>query len=145
MTTSPRSIRELTPEWWTKWLEGVRWADQDTRNVLTGQTGVRSRELFRVTAPFPCTWRIICGCRAAAPLNFPLALRLVLDIGLGSFTTTAPFDIAFNAIFNFEIPAQSVIAFVQLNDTVQADDQFVFGAGIAPNISPFVYPVPSRR
>lgn len=141
MTTSPRNLRELTPQWWTKWLEGVRWADQDAQNVVVGQVNPQSRELFRVTAPFPCTWRVICGCQAAAPLNFPLAVRLVLDIGIGSFTTEAPFDIAFNAIFNFEIPAQTVIGRVRVQDTVQANDRFVFGAGIAPNISPFVYPV----
>lgn len=142
MTTAPRNLHELTPQWWEKWLEGVRWADQDSQNVVVGQVNPTSRELFRVTAPFPCTWRIICGAQASAPLNFGLSLRLVLDIGIGSFITEAPLDIAFNATFNFEIPAQSVIGRMRVQDTVQAVDRFVFGAGIAPNVAPFVYPIP---
>lgn len=137
----PRKIEHASKAWWGKWLETVRWADQSAQNVIVGQADVRSSELFRVTAPFPTTWRIICGAQAGAAGNFGLPLRLVVNIGIGSFTTEANFDIAFNGTFNFELPGQHLSAFMRVNDVVVAVDRFVFGAGIAPNSAPFVYPI----
>jgi hypothetical protein len=123
---------------WRKWDENVRWADQHTVPVLVGAAGVESRELFRVIAPFPCTWRIIVGCQTTNIVNVGLALRLVLTIGLGAFTTEALFDIAFNAVFSFVVPASQLSGRIRVNDVVVGAGNFVFGAGTAPEISPFV-------
>lgn len=137
----PRKVEQANQAWFGKWLETVRWADQNAQDVALAQAGVRSAELFRVTAPFPCTWRIICGAQCGNALNTALPLRLVINIGIGSFTTQAPFDIFFNGIFNFEMPGQHLSAFMQVNDVMAAADHLVFGAGIAPNVSPFVIPI----
>jgi len=116
----------------------LRWADQQAQNVVVGQASVRSPELVRVhpplMCPMPLTWRVIAGAQANAAGNFVLPLRLVIFIGIGSFATEARFDVAFNATFMFEFPAQTLSIRFEVNDVVVAADRFVFGAGVAPNI-----------
>lgn len=115
----------------------VRWADQQTVPVLVGQSNVRSRELFRVTAPHPCTWRIIVGAQSVEVGNAGLALKLAMQIGIGSFITQAFFDIGFNSTFLFELPGQTLSGFIICTDTVLVNGTMIFGAGLAPNSYPW--------
>lgn len=110
-------------------LETLRWADLRAVQVAIGQA--TRIEVFRVTAPFPCVWKVFFAARAAAPGNFPLTLRAVFMIGVGSFTAEGPQDIAFNQTYLAEIPAQS-LALVFVADPALAADTFQFGGTAAP-------------
>lgn len=111
-------------------LNTVRWADLRAQPVIVGEAA-RSSEIFRVTAPMPCVWKIFFAARAAAALNFPLAVRAVFQIGMGAATFEARQDIAFNTSYLIELPGQSLSLSYEVEAALAADT-YQFGGGASP-------------
>ena len=114
-------------------LQTNMWADLERVVVTVAGGPVRSRELFRVTAPIPTTWRFIGAWRVFNNLNLGVVGRLVMPIGAGRITAELRIDIAANVTYNFVVPGQSFSAHYEC-ETPAVNDDWEFGATIAPEV-----------
>jgi hypothetical protein len=116
-----------------KMLHTNMWADLEQRAVTVAGGPVRSRELFRVNAPIPTTWRVLAAWVVGNAGNLGVFGRLVLPIGAGRITSEVRIDIAANVTYNFVVPGMSFSAFFDI-DVPAVGDNWQFGATIAPEI-----------
>lgn len=111
----------------------VRWGDRLRMPWFAGQS-LRTGELFRITAPFPQTWRILTTASTDAG-NWGVNLTLVLSVGIGSSAFEYGFVIPFGNIHtSFEFPGQAISGFFTTAAGVVASTELMVTAQVAPVI-----------
>jgi hypothetical protein len=111
-------------------INTVRWGDELNVPWVVGQT-TRTTDLFRIKAPFPTCWRVICNVLSTSLPNLAVGVTLNLGIGIGATSFEYPVVFAQGVILNFEFPAQSCWGWVS-GGAALASCNMIARAQVAP-------------
>lgn len=110
--------------------ESLLWGDRVQVAPTIGQQ-IITRELFRVQAPMPCTWRLLCGHQTFA--NGGVTVQLLLQMGIGRINEQISYFVPANTFFTIELPAQTLAARFS-TDAAVSTEAWNFFAMVAPLI-----------
>lgn len=112
-------------------LTDIRWGDTRVQGVAAGEA-FRSRDLVRVSAPFPCAWRLMGSFQLTNPVNLGLAVQLSISLGMGQASLGPfPLGVTVNNLFSLEVPGHSVQAEFVVPAAIGADT-YTMSLMIAP-------------
>lgn len=108
----------------------LRWGDRIRVPVVIGDV-VRSPSLFRVLAPVPTVWRVICFAEVNNAANFGVSFVFEVMVGIGSAAKEYRFPIPINVPNTFEIPGQNMTGSIR-SSAALAVDAWILDGSIAP-------------